>query len=315
MPRHTIPPERDRLQSLALVWIATPTLVLVAAQTLLQLQMFVGHDRFGSGSDLLWAAAVSLVFGLAAWSLRAATPGAAASGALICFLLLESHSRVLQKIFTPRTLAQSGVVPLILLFLLTFASTKLGHDRKAAHGLAEGRRGRNAAQIIANLGVAGFAAAVSAGTFAPNFRFTPDTPAVRDATLHALASLFVPALAALVEATADTVSSEIGQAFGGTPRLLLTLQPVPPGTDGAITLTGTLSGIAAGALVAISAIPAVAITASHAAIAIAAGTAGLFFDSLLGATVERRGWLGNDLVNLSSTAFSAVVAALAARLV
>jgi uncharacterized membrane protein len=34
----------------------------------------------------------------------------------------------------------------------------------------------------------------------------------------------------------------------------------------------------------------------------------LFFDSLLGATVERRGWLGNDLVNFSSTAFTAALA-------
>jgi uncharacterized membrane protein len=36
--------------------------------------------------------------------------------------------------------------------------------------------------------------------------------------------------------------------------------------------------------------------------------AGLFFDSLLGATVERRGWLGNDLVNFCSTLFAALVA-------
>jgi len=40
----------------------------------------------------------------------------------------------------------------------------------------------------------------------------------------------------------------------------------------------------------------------------AAACAGLIFDSLLGATVERRGWLGNDLVNFSSTVFAAAVA-------
>jgi uncharacterized membrane protein len=43
-------------------------------------------------------------------------------------------------------------------------------------------------------------------------------------------------------------------------------------------------------------------------IALGAGVVGLFFDSLLGATVERRGWLGNDLVNFSSTAFTAALA-------
>jgi uncharacterized membrane protein len=39
-----------------------------------------------------------------------------------------------------------------------------------------------------------------------------------------------------------------------------------------------------------------------------AGIGGLVFDSWLGATVERRGWLGNDLVNFSSTVFAAGVA-------
>jgi uncharacterized membrane protein len=39
-----------------------------------------------------------------------------------------------------------------------------------------------------------------------------------------------------------------------------------------------------------------------------AACAGLFFDSFLGATVERWGWVGNDLVNFASTLFSAAVA-------
>jgi uncharacterized membrane protein len=48
---------------------------------------------------------------------------------------------------------------------------------------------------------------------------------------------------------------------------------------------------------------------SQAAIALFAGICGLFFDSFLGATVERRGWLGNDLVNFTSTVFAATFAA------
>jgi uncharacterized membrane protein len=38
------------------------------------------------------------------------------------------------------------------------------------------------------------------------------------------------------------------------------------------------------------------------------GVFGLFFDSLLGATLERRGWLNNDAVNFLSTASAAVFA-------
>jgi uncharacterized membrane protein len=52
----------------------------------------------------------------------------------------------------------------------------------------------------------------------------------------------------------------------------------------------------------------------QAAIALIAGICGLFFDSLLGATVERRGWIGNDLVNFTSTAFAAALAVLLYRL-
>jgi uncharacterized membrane protein len=40
------------------------------------------------------------------------------------------------------------------------------------------------------------------------------------------------------------------------------------------------------------------------------GVFGLFFDSLLGATLERRGWLNNDAVNFLSTASAAALALL-----
>jgi uncharacterized protein (TIGR00297 family) len=112
----------------------------------------------------------------------------------------------------------------------------------------------------------------------------------------------------LVEATADTVSSEIGQAFGGRPVMVLSLRRAEPGTDGAVTLLGSIAGIAAGALVAAVGMWALRLRPAEAAVALVAGVGGLFFDSLLGATVERRGWIGNDLVNFSSTAFAAAVA-------
>jgi uncharacterized membrane protein len=37
---------------------------------------------------------------------------------------------------------------------------------------------------------------------------------------------------------------------------------------------------------------------------------GLFVDSLLGATLERRGWLNNDAVNFLSTLAAALIAIL-----
>ena len=176
-------------------------------------------------------------------------------------------------------------------------------ERKAAAGLAEGHRGRSASQVIANLGVAGVASSwMGASALLVCIRgVTPDYDAP-------LALVGAVVLAALVEATADTVSSEIGQAFGGQPVMLTTMRRVEPGTDGAVSVLGSVAGVAAGAVVALAGMWAVRLRLRDSMIALVAGVAGLFFDSLLGATVERRGWVGNDLVNFASTLFAAVVA-------
>ena len=71
---------------------------------------------------------------------------------------------------------------------------------------------------------------------------------------------------------------------------------------------GTTAGIPAGSAVVWTGWWALRLGIREASIALLAACAGLFFDSLLGATVERRGWLGNDLVNFTSTLFAAVVA-------
>jgi uncharacterized protein (TIGR00297 family) len=104
------------------------------------------------------------------------------------------------------------------------------------------------------------------------------------------------------------MSSEIGQAFGGQPVMLTTMRRVPAGTDGAVTLLGTSAGIAGAAVVAAVGMWAMRISWQSAMIGLTGGIAGLFFDSVLGATVERKGWLGNDLVNFSSTVFAVLVA-------
>ena len=60
--------------------------------------------------------------------------------------------------------------------------------------------------------------------------------------------------AALAEATADTLASELGEVLGGPPLLLTTLRRVAPGTDGAISLAGTLAGASGAVLVVLVAV-------------------------------------------------------------
>ena len=289
--RKVIPESRDRLQSKVLVWVVG--IMLVAPLPIL-LMMSLHSPR--SGVLALEALGISLTFGVIVWALRAATPMAAFLGSVICLLIVMGTG------YTNVTPFHSGLAPLSVLFVLTFASTKAGKRRKFNLGVAEGRRGRNAAQIVANLGTAGL---VIVGGYCGIF-----DRLCCQAGLVGFSMLAIPlgVLAALCEATADTVSSEIGQAFGGRPVMLTTLRRVDAGTDGAVTILGTVAGVVGAAVVATVGMWSMRMTGRAAVLGFAGGVAGLFFDSVLGATVERKGWLGNDLVNFSSTVFAVVVA-------
>lgn len=290
-PRKAIPPTRDRLQSRLLVWVAIPGLLYLAYQA----TRYAAIARHSGRVYLSMALAISIFFALAAWRLKAATVLAAVCGGLICFSITILSGRP-----DGPSPFHSGLAPLIVLFALTHEATRLGRERKATHALAEDRKGRNAAQVIANLGGAAWA---SASTYSI-FRHPPhgwQGP-------YIAAAFQVSMLAALAEATADTVSSEIGQAFGGTPFMLTTLRRVAPGTDGAISLKGTVAGIASAAIVALVGIPALGMELHQCMIIVVAAVAGLFFDSLLGATLEHKGWIGNDFVNFASTLFAVIVA-------
>jgi uncharacterized protein (TIGR00297 family) len=299
MPAKAISPARDRLQSNLLVWIVLPILYVLAGSRSLGL-LYV-HRLV---PVVLESLSVSLCFALLAWALKAATPAAAAAGGTICLNLLYGT----QSYRSP--LAHSALIPLIELFVITFLATRAGRNRKAARGLAEDRRGRNAGQIVANLGFAALLAVPLGLAIITWHAYTQAHSAIQIVTIMVKSGV----IAALAEATADTVSSEIGQAFGGTPWMLTTFHRVMPGTDGAVTLTGTAAGVAAAAVIALTGMPSLGMSLGECTVAFAAAIAGLFFDSLLGATLERRGYIGNDLVNFTSTAFAAVVALVAMRL-
>jgi uncharacterized protein (TIGR00297 family) len=261
-------------------------------------RMSMNSPQCGILTLILKSLGISLTFGILVWALRAATPMAAFFGSLICFLVILGTGYANLSPF------RSGLTPLGTLFVLTFASTNAGKRRKVKLGVAEEKRGRNAAQIVANLGMAGL---VIAGGFFSIF----DVLCCRGVSGEYGFSVYaapVALLAALCEATADTVSSEIGQAFAGTPVMLTTFRRVETGTDGAVTILGTIAGILGAAIVAGVGMWSMRMTGRAAMFGFAGGAAGLFFDSVLGASVERKGWLGNDLVNFSSTVFAVVVA-------
>jgi uncharacterized protein (TIGR00297 family) len=61
-------------------------------------------------------------------------------------------------------------------------------------------------------------------------------------------------IASLATAAADTTASEIGQLAARRAFLPLTLRAVPVGTEGAISVEGTVAGLAAGFVVAVASV-------------------------------------------------------------
>ena len=243
----------------------------------------------------IWTIGLSLILALVVLQLRAATPGGALTGAAITASLMFS------TVTFPYQPWRTALPPVLAVSMLAWFATRLGRGKKEKLGTAEDRRGRSASQVAANLGLA---ALVSNQVVQSWLMGTP--PFSRSALLPG--AVFALGLAALAEAAADTVSSEIGQVFGGRPRMITTLQAADPGVDGAVSLVGTFAGVVAAGLVA--GVGTLALRGSLSLFWVSGTGAlfGLFFDSLLGATFERRGWLNNDLVNLLSTASAAAFA-------
>lgn len=239
--------------------------------------------RYWSGVTILTharalpAGVIAVGFAILARAMGSVSDGGALVGVLIAFIFMLAAG------FT-------GFIPLLTVFLLTIISTAWGYKRKQRLGVAEHRKGRQASQVAANLSAAALCA----------------LPVIWLPELSNL--LLVAAAAALAEAAADTVSSEMGQAVARGTYMITDFRDVPIGTNGAISVEGTITGcVAAGIVAWVSST--VGFVDWHWVPVIAfAGIGGMFLDSLMGATWENSGKIDNDGVNFISTIFAADVA-------
>jgi uncharacterized protein (TIGR00297 family) len=251
--------------------------------------VFMTHSMWRTGLHeyFLEVAALSSALALAVWFTRAGTVGAALTGALFAASIATGTAAVSRNIFF-----HSAIPGLIALFLLTTAATRFRRTDKINLGLAEPSSRRTAAQVVANLGTAAIFAVMAGQT--GNNAFQP--------------AILAGVVAALAEATADTLASELGEPFNSRVVMITTWQSVPPGTDGGITAKGSAAGLIGAGLVVLVCALAMGLSLHTAVAALLAATAGLFIDSLLGATLETRGYIGNDAVNFISTLASAFIA-------
>ena len=217
-----------------------------------------------------------MCFAALAYWVRGVTPSGATAGAVMCFALYSGAG-------------PSAFAALLSVFALTWITTRLGYKRKQKLGTAEQREGRTARQVLANLGVAAACAC-----------------------LHALSGtkiIFLLALAAaLSEAAADTVSSEVGQAISERARLITTWERVPAGTNGGVSMIGTLAGIGAATLVTVICVLTRLLPSKLLWISLLGSVLGMFADSYLGAWLERPGLIKNNSVNFLSTLVASISA-------
>jgi uncharacterized protein (TIGR00297 family) len=230
------------------------------------------QDHGRPESRILPALVIAVIFGFFGFLSRGVTRSGAIAGTVVAILIYVG-------------LGLGGFVTLFAVFAIAWLTTRVGYARKRQLELAENRQGRNAGQVLANV-----AAAAAFGTLAIFYR-----------------GFEFAAVAALAEAAADTASSEMGEALSRRARMITTLRNVPPGTDGAVSIPGTLAGMVAAILVAYVAVATRAMPTFGFWLVAVAGYLGTVVDSLLGATLERAHRLNNDAVNLFSTVAAGLI--------
>jgi uncharacterized protein (TIGR00297 family) len=182
----------------------------------------------------------------------------------------------------------TGMAILGLALVLTLAASRTGRRRKAAIG--EHGEQRGAGNIIANCAVGTLGAALELFNFTWGMELT--------------AAWYVAGIAA---GASDTVASEIGKAYGGAPRSFPSWRRVTAGTPGAISIAGTVAGVAGAALIAVPAAAMWLLPWDTIGPIVIACTAGAFVESALATRLEGDGVLDNNTLNFINTAVAAAL--------
>ena len=196
------------------------------------------------------------------------------------------------------TLGWRGYGVVMFYFLVGSAVTRIGMAQKEAEGIAEKRGGARGPE---NVWGSAFTATICAiGVAGIKFGWL-------DLGWESL--LILGYVASFATKLSDTTASEVGKAYGKSTFLITTLKPVARGTEGAISLEGTLAGIVGGVLISLVAYSLGMITFQGVIICTIAAFVATNVESVIGATLQSNiDWLSNELVNVINTIVGAVVA-------
>lgn len=248
------------------------------------------------------------------------------AGAVLNSVLMVPAILIPKKLLTPAglvhawalgvilwaTLGWQGYSVMMFYFLVGSAVTRIGMAEKEAAGIAEKRSGARGPENVWGSALTGTLCAIgiwgvqtfgdsSTGEIESGSGLSPVHPWVPLLLLGYVASLSTK--------LSDTSASEVGKAYGKRTFLITTLKPVPRGTEGAVSLEGTLAGIVASIAIALVAWAVGLISPLGIGICILAAFIATNAESVIGATVQERiTWLTNEIVNIINTLIGAIAA-------
>ncbi|MEB3290962.1 MAG: TIGR00297 family protein [Leptolyngbya sp.] len=236
-------------------------------------------------------------------------------GALVNTILLGLAWVLPKKLLTPAgylnawglgvlvwgALGWRGYGVVMVYFLLGSAVTRVGLARKLAAGIAEGRSGVRGPENVWGSALVGALCALGLVVLSETSRAGELSP-----WPQLLALAYVSSFSTKL---ADTTASEVGKAYGQRTFLITTLRPVPPGTEGAVSVEGTLAGVVGSLAIALVGWGVGLISAWGIPLCLVAAFIATNLESVIGATLQTRiPWLTNELVNILNTAIGAALA-------
>ncbi len=185
---------------------------------------------------------------------------------------------------------------LLTFYLLGGGFTKYKYRYKQSLGIAQGKGGARGYKNVFSNSLVAIVASIGYTIFP-----------------HAANIFLYIYLGSVATATGDTLASEIGTTYKGKPRMITTLKEVEPGVDGGVSSLGEIAAIFGSMVIALFALLVGVIEIDQyyllgMSIITISGFVGTNIDSLLGATMQKRGILSNNGVNLAATIAGGVVA-------
>jgi uncharacterized protein (TIGR00297 family) len=208
------------------------------------------------------------------------------------------------------TLGWQGYAVVMFYFLVGSFVTRIGMAQKEAAGIAEKRSGARGPENVWGSALVGALCAVGAGIIAYfPLLYGRGNPAPTSLLLLGYVASFSTKLS-------DTCASEVGKAYGQRTFLITTLQPVPRGTEGAVSLEGTIAGFIASFAQASLGWGLGLIDGWGVGWCVIAAFVATNIESVIGATFQSKYvWLTNEVVNIINTLIGAITAMLFAVVV